>query len=295
MLPKPDKHELYPFLLVNIGSGVSILKITGEAQYERVSGTSLGGGTFLGLCRALSKLRTFDEAMDASVEGDSNEVDMTVGDIYGTSGYEQFQLKPDTVASSFGKAGARRPPHPPRDADLARSLLLTSSPSARCSSGELSKAQRGAFKRVQKSLKTALVRQLAPESVQQLKAKRIKVVMMFALQLVKFWLAAEDKKATEADVRAVVAAVQAVDSKSPVVKGMVKQVSDAAGIPVAASNGAKADKKTPTEDEDELMPEHDEQEEDAQKAKAKKTKGKSKSKSPKDKQKKKRKRAAAEE
>ncbi|KAG6611070.1 dna polymerase v [Phytophthora cinnamomi] len=172
-------------------------------------------------------------------------------------------------------------------------LLRTSSKLQQ--SGELSKAQRGAFKRVQKSLKTALVRQLAPESVQQLKAKRIKVVMMFALQLVKFWLAAEDKKATEADVRAVVAAVQAVDSKSPVVKGMVKQVSDAAGIPVAASNGAKADKKTPTEDEDELMPEHDEQEEDAQKAKAKKTKGKSKSKSPKDKQKKKRKRAAAEE
>ncbi|KUF79383.1 Pantothenate kinase 2 [Phytophthora nicotianae] len=124
MLPKPNKNDLYPFLLVNIGSGVSILKITGESQYERVSGTSLGGGTFLGLCRALSKLRTFDEAMDASVEGDSNEVDMTVGDIYGTAGYEQFHLKPDTVASSFGKAGARRLPHPPRDADLARSLLF---------------------------------------------------------------------------------------------------------------------------------------------------------------------------
>jgi pantothenate kinase len=124
LLPKPDKRDLYPFLLVNIGSGVSILKITGESQYERVSGTSLGGGTFLGLCRALSKLRTFDEAMDASVEGDSNEVDMTVGDIYGTVGYEQFQLKPDTVASSFGKAGARRLPHLPRDADLARSLLF---------------------------------------------------------------------------------------------------------------------------------------------------------------------------
>ncbi|KAE9331419.1 hypothetical protein PF008_g15440 [Phytophthora fragariae] len=169
-------------------------------------------------------------------------------------------------------------------------LLRTSSKLQQ--SGELPKAQRSAFTRVQKSLKTALVRQLAPESVQQLKAKRMKVVMMFALQLVKFWLASEDKKATEADVRAVVAAVQAVDSKSPVVKGMVKQVSDAAGIPFVAANGAKADKKTSTKDEDELMPEHDEKEE-AQKTKAKKTKGKSKS--PKDQQKKKRKRAAAEE
>ncbi|KAF1780208.1 Armadillo-type fold [Phytophthora cactorum] len=112
-------------------------------------------------------------------------------------------------------------------------------------SGELSKSQRSAFKRVQKSLKTALVRQLNPESVQQLKAKRMKVVMMFALQLVKFWLTSEDKKATDADVRAVVAAVQAVDSKSPVVKGMVKQVSEAAGIPyVAATNGVKKEETT---------------------------------------------------
>ncbi|KAG2779833.1 hypothetical protein PC129_g22553 [Phytophthora cactorum] len=83
MLPKPNKHDLYPFLPVNIGSGVSILKITGESQYERVSGTRLGSGTFPGLCPALSKLRTRYEAIDASVEGDSNEEDMTVGDILG--------------------------------------------------------------------------------------------------------------------------------------------------------------------------------------------------------------------
>ncbi|KAL3658351.1 hypothetical protein V7S43_016731 [Phytophthora oleae] len=153
-------------------------------------------------------------------------------------------------------------------------------------SGELTKTQHAAFKRVQEALKTALVRQLATESVQQLKAKRMKVVLMFALQLVKFWHSAKDKKATESDVRAVVAAVQAVDSKSPVVKGMVKQVSEAAGIPLVAANGVKTDKKTPTEAEDELMPEHEEE----QPKKTKKNKGKS----PKDKQKKKRKRSIAE-
>jgi len=65
-------------LLVNIGSGVSILKVTSETEYHRVSGTSLGGGTFLGLCRLLSKYKTFDEAMDASVVGDSENVDMSV-------------------------------------------------------------------------------------------------------------------------------------------------------------------------------------------------------------------------
>lgn len=130
VLPTPEKTELYPFLLVNIGSGVSILKVSGENTYERVSGTSLGGGTFWGLCKALSKLHSFDEAMDASVEGDSNAVDMTVGDIYGTLGYGQFNLKPSTVASSFGKMGTAPAAlqggggGSARDEDLARSLLF---------------------------------------------------------------------------------------------------------------------------------------------------------------------------
>ncbi|RHY31587.1 hypothetical protein DYB32_003349 [Aphanomyces invadans] len=69
--------ELYPFLLVNIGSGVSILKVTSETEYHRVSGTSLGGGTFLGLCKLLSKYKSFDEALEGSMQGNSQSVDMT--------------------------------------------------------------------------------------------------------------------------------------------------------------------------------------------------------------------------
>lgn len=36
----------FPYLVVNIGSGVSILKVTGPGKAERVSGTSLGGGNY---------------------------------------------------------------------------------------------------------------------------------------------------------------------------------------------------------------------------------------------------------
>ncbi len=123
-IPTPPDDSLYPFLLVNIGSGVSILKVSAPRVYERVSGTSLGGGTFWGLCKAISKLHTFDEAMDASVQGNSNAVDMTVGDIYG-GGYEQFELKSSTVASSMGKLGAKQDPRTNvTDEDLARSLLF---------------------------------------------------------------------------------------------------------------------------------------------------------------------------
>ena len=54
---------LFPFLLVNIGSGVSIVKVNGLRSFERVSGSAIGGGTFWGLCRLLCPdCATFAEA-----------------------------------------------------------------------------------------------------------------------------------------------------------------------------------------------------------------------------------------
>lgn len=49
-----------PCLLVNIGSGVSIIKIDEDGQFERVSGTSLGGGTLWGLLSLLTQATSFD-------------------------------------------------------------------------------------------------------------------------------------------------------------------------------------------------------------------------------------------
>lgn len=37
-----------PYLLVNVGTGVSILKVEADGRYERISGTALGGGTYWG-------------------------------------------------------------------------------------------------------------------------------------------------------------------------------------------------------------------------------------------------------
>lgn len=49
-----------PCLLVNIGSGVSIIRVDGDGKFERVSGTSLGGGTLWGLLSLLTPATTFD-------------------------------------------------------------------------------------------------------------------------------------------------------------------------------------------------------------------------------------------
>lgn len=69
-----EEGDLYPYLLVNIGSGVSMVKVTGEGQYERVSGSSLGGGTFWGLCRLLTQRKDFDEMLELSMQGDNANV-----------------------------------------------------------------------------------------------------------------------------------------------------------------------------------------------------------------------------
>jgi len=39
------KDNKFPYLIVNCGSGVSILRVDSNTSFHRVSGTSLGGGT----------------------------------------------------------------------------------------------------------------------------------------------------------------------------------------------------------------------------------------------------------
>ena len=99
----------YPYLLVNIGSGVSMVRVDGpgDSEHARVSGSSLGGGTFWGLCRLLTGARSFDEMLELSSRGDNTKVDMLVGDIYGKDrDYSAIGLAASTIASSFGKAAA---------------------------------------------------------------------------------------------------------------------------------------------------------------------------------------------
>lgn len=136
-------HEnIYPYLLVNIGSGVSMIKVTGPRSYQRVGGTSLGGGTLWGLLSLLTGAGSFDDMLDQAGHGDNSKVDMLVGDIYGTD-YGKIGLKSTTIASSFGKVfrmkreaetsaeASAAPPNtnsvpsnaPFSNADISRSLL----------------------------------------------------------------------------------------------------------------------------------------------------------------------------
>ena len=45
-----EQQPVFPYMLVNIGTGVSILKVNADGSYERISGSGLGGGTYWGRC-----------------------------------------------------------------------------------------------------------------------------------------------------------------------------------------------------------------------------------------------------
>uniref|UniRef100_A0A673TR71 pantothenate kinase n=2 Tax=Suricata suricatta TaxID=37032 RepID=A0A673TR71_SURSU len=119
-----DLKNPYPLLLVNIGSGVSILAVYSKDNYKRVTGTSLGGGTFFGLCCLLTGCSTFEEALEMASRGDSTKVDKLVRDIYGGD-YERFGLPGWAVASSFGNMISKEKREAVSKEDLARATLIT--------------------------------------------------------------------------------------------------------------------------------------------------------------------------
>ena len=63
-----------------------ILQVEADDKYERIGGTSMGGGTFWGLGSLLTKARGFDELLQLASEGDHRNVDLLVKDIYGKDG-----------------------------------------------------------------------------------------------------------------------------------------------------------------------------------------------------------------
>ncbi|MDZ5473030.1 type II pantothenate kinase [Bacillus sp. 31A1R] len=94
-----------PFLLVNIGTGTSWFLINGD-HYERVLGSGMGGGTFVGLGNVISNERDFFKLNQLSSLGNKNNVDLLVKDIY-------HPLEPpingDLTASNFGKVADIKP------------------------------------------------------------------------------------------------------------------------------------------------------------------------------------------
>ena len=91
----------FPKLVVNIGSGVSMIKCNDYNDFKRVSGTMISGSTLYGLSNLLYGPINYGEMLDKINKGDNGTVDILVKDIYGED--SGFEIPPDIVAGSLGK------------------------------------------------------------------------------------------------------------------------------------------------------------------------------------------------
>ncbi|CDJ29246.1 uncharacterized protein EMH_0003380 [Eimeria mitis] len=94
-----QSRDLYPFLVVNIGSGVSILKAKSASSFVRVTGTCIGGGTVLGLARLLFHAKSFRQVVRLSERG-TDALDLKVADLCGDAAGSRC-IAPDALASRY--------------------------------------------------------------------------------------------------------------------------------------------------------------------------------------------------
>eukprot|EP01091_Cochliopodium_minus_P018200 TRINITY_DN7307_c0_g1_i1.p1 TRINITY_DN7307_c0_g1~~TRINITY_DN7307_c0_g1_i1.p1 ORF type:complete len:216 (-),score=72.34 TRINITY_DN7307_c0_g1_i1:41-688(-) len=124
-----SNDKIYPYILVNIGSGVNIHLIKNkDGEKETLGGTSLGGGYFWGIAKILTKGKyNYEEILDLEKKGQRSNVDLTVGDIYGND-YPSLNLPSSLTASSFGKASSldKKEISELQDCDILSSLLFVS-------------------------------------------------------------------------------------------------------------------------------------------------------------------------
>jgi type II pantothenate kinase len=90
-------------LVVSVGTGTAIIHAEGR-QARHLGGSGVGGGTILGLGKALAGITDFDTLALAASRGNVTGVDLTIGDI---SPKAVGTLPRDATASNFGKMADR--------------------------------------------------------------------------------------------------------------------------------------------------------------------------------------------
>ncbi|MFC2949739.1 type II pantothenate kinase [Virgibacillus sediminis] len=101
LLEEEKRDEVKSFILVSVGTGTSIFRVTPDS-YERLFGTGIGGGTWYGLGIRLTGEKSFPELVKLAEQGDRSKNDLLVKDIY--AGGEAPPISGELTAANYGKA-----------------------------------------------------------------------------------------------------------------------------------------------------------------------------------------------
>ena len=86
-------------VIANLGTGTALVEAH-EGRISHIGGTGVGGGTILGLAKAMLKISDIDILFAMAMKGRISQVDLLIGDI--TDSDIGF-LKKEMTASNFGK------------------------------------------------------------------------------------------------------------------------------------------------------------------------------------------------
>lgn len=86
-------------IIVSMGTGTALVKAHGNC-ISHIGGTGVGGGTIIGLSKAMLNLSDFENIIALAETGDLSLVDLSISDI---SQADIGKLPPTLTASNFGK------------------------------------------------------------------------------------------------------------------------------------------------------------------------------------------------
>lgn len=86
-------------IVTSVGTGTAFVKAHGRCIHH-LGGTGVGGGTILGLSKAMANLSSFENIVEMASTGSLSTVDLSIGDI---SQAEIGNLPSTITASNFGK------------------------------------------------------------------------------------------------------------------------------------------------------------------------------------------------
>jgi type II pantothenate kinase len=116
-----EGNSIKTYILVNIGTGTSWFFINGENQ-ERILGSGIGGGTFMGLGEILTGEKEFSQLVKLAASGKKTNVDLTVSDIYMG---EATPVEGHLTASNFAKGKKDNQSHGDLMASLTNMIAET--------------------------------------------------------------------------------------------------------------------------------------------------------------------------
>ncbi|SOV82616.1 pantothenate kinase, putative [Plasmodium sp. gorilla clade G3] len=101
-VPVRITSSVHPFIIANIGSGISILKSNGYDSYQRIAGTAIGGGTLMGLAKIILDYISFEELIKCAEDKNKNvSFDLKMKHIIGDAPVDGC-MHANTLASCFG-------------------------------------------------------------------------------------------------------------------------------------------------------------------------------------------------